>query len=76
MYIRFGLPPIIPKNIENKIKKIDKVVAWFEAIDVAGYSEREALQILKKPRMKHKNIVSLPPNEIAKKFLKKFKELY
>ena len=78
IYIRFGLPAIIPKNIENKIKRIDKAVAWFEAISVAGYSETEALQILKKPRIKNqnKNIVSLGPNDIAKKFLNRFKELY
>ena len=75
--IRFGLPAIIPKNIEFKIKRIDKAVAWFEAIHIAGYSEREASQILKKPRIKHKkNIISLAPNDIAKKFLERFKELY
>ena len=75
--IRFGLPALIPKNIEFKIKRIDKAVAWFEAIHIAGYSEREASQILKKPRIKHqKNIISLAPNDIAKKFLERFKELY
>ena len=78
IYIRFGLPAIIPKNIEIKIKRIDKAAAWFESINIAGYSEDEALQILKKPRIKHMNtsIISLAPNDIAKKFLKRFKELY
>ena len=77
IYIRFGLPAIIPKHIEIKIKRIDKAVAWFEAIKIAGYSEYEALQILKKPRIKHKNknMVTLAPNDIAKKFLNRFKEL-
>ena len=78
IYIRFGLPAIIPKNIEIKIKRIDKAVAWFEAIDIAGYSEIEALQILKKPRIKTKNksVISLAPNNVAKKFLNRFQELY
>ena len=78
IYIRFGLPAIIPKNIEIKIKRIDKAVAWFESIDIGGYSEDEALQILKKPRIKHttKSIVSLAPNDIAKQFLNRFRELY
>ena len=50
--IRFGLPAIIPKNIEFKIKRIDKAVAWFEAIHIAGYSEREASQNFKKKKKK------------------------
>ena len=77
IYIRFRLPAIIPKNIEIKIKRIDKAVAWFEAIHIAGYSEYEALQILKKPRNKYtdRSIISLAPNEIAKKFLNRFREL-
>ena len=78
MYKRQGLPAIIPKNIEIKIKRIDKAVAWFEAIDVAGYDESEVLQILKKPRIKtkSKSIISLAPNDVAKKFLNRFQELY
>ena len=80
IYIRFGLPAIIPKNIEIKIKRIDKAVAWFEAIHIAGYSEIEVLQILKKPRIKtkskSKSIISLAPNNVAKKFLNRFQELY
>ena len=77
IYIRFGLPAVVPKNIEIKIKRIDKAVAWFEAIEIAGYSECEALQILKKPRIKHKNknMVTLAPNDIANKFLNRFEEL-
>ena len=77
IYIRFGLPAIIPKNFEIKIKRIDKAVAWFEAFEIAGYSECEALQILKRPRIKNKNknIVALAPNNVAKKFLSRFKEL-
>ena len=78
IYIRFGLPAIIPKNIEIKIKRIDKAVAWFEAVDIAGYSEIEVLQILKKPRIKtkSKSIISLGPNDVAEKFLNRFQELY
>ena len=78
IYIRFGLPAIIPQNIENKIKKIDKAVAFFEAINIAGYNESEVLQILKKPQIQHENkiIISLGPNEIAKKFINRFKELF
>jgi uncharacterized protein len=75
--MRFGLPAIIPKTIEFKIKKIDKALAWFEAIEIAGYSEKEAIQILKKPVIKMINtpIIPLAPNITAKKFLKRFNQI-
>ena len=77
IYIRFGLPAKIPKSIELKIKKIDKALAWYEAISVGGYKEKEAIQILKKPDLKLQTpkIIPLSSNAVAKKFLKKFNEI-
>ena len=77
IHIRFGLPAELPKSIELKIKRIDKVVAWYEAINIAGYDNKEALVILKKPILKNKleKILPVSPNVIAKKFLKRFSEL-
>ena len=77
IYLRFGLPALLPKHIDTKIKKIDKALAWFEAIDLAGYKEKEASQIIKKPNLnsKHQIIVSVSANEIEKKFLKRFQEI-
>tara|TARA_E500000081_G_C5974135_1_gene279486 strand:+ start:37 stop:639 length:603 start_codon:yes stop_codon:yes gene_type:complete len=77
IHIRFGLPAELPKSIELKIKRIDKAVAWYEAINIAGYDNKEALVILKKPILKNKleKILPVSPNVIAKKFLKRFSEL-
>ena len=77
IYLRFGLPALLPKNIESKIKKIDKALAWFEAIDLAGYKENEASQIIKRPNLisKHQNIVALSANDVKKRFLKRFQEI-
>ena len=77
IYLRFGLPASIPKHIESKIKKIDKALAWFEAIDLAGYKEIEASQIIKKPKLnsKHQVIIAMSANDIEKEFLKKFQEI-
>ena len=77
IYIRFGLPAILPKHIESKIKKIDKALAWFEAIDVAGYSEKEASQIIKKPNLnsKHFIIIAQSANDVKKNFLRRFQEI-
>ena len=78
IYLRFGLPASLPKHIESKIKKIDKALAWFEAIDLAGYKENEASEIIKKPNLDYKPqiIVALPANDVEKKFLKRFKEIF
>ena len=77
IYIRFGLPTKIPKSIELKIKRIDKAVAWYEAISIGGYTVNEAMQILKKPDLIiiNKKIIPLSPNNIAEKFLKKFNQI-
>ena len=77
IHIRFGLPPELPRSIESKIKRIDKAVAWYEAINIAGYDNNEALVILKKPILKNKleKILPMSSNVIAKKFLKRFSEL-
>ena len=78
IHIRFGLPPELPKLIASKIKKIDKAVAWYEAVNVAGYNKKEAMDILKKPVLKYniEKISPIGPNIIAKKFLKRFSELF
>ena len=76
IYLRFGLPALLPKNIEYKIKKIDKALAWFEAVDLAGYKEKEASQIIKKPILNFEHqIVALSANDVEKKFLKRFQEI-
>ena len=77
IYLRFGLPALLPRHIESKIKKIDKSLAWFEAVDLAGYNEKEASKIIKKPNLhsKRKIIVALSANDIQKKFLKRFQEI-
>ena len=74
--LRFGLPAILPKAIELNIKKADKSAAWVEAVQIGGYSEKEALQILKKPIGELTNKVNpLSPKEAVIKFLKRFHEL-
>ena len=76
IYLRFGLPALLPKNIEYKIKKIDKAIAWFEAVDLAGYKEKEASQIIKKPNLNFEHqIIALSANDVEKRFLRRFKEI-
>ena len=42
IHIRFGLPAKIPNSIKKQIKKADKVSAWMEATQIAGFSPLEA----------------------------------
>lgn len=49
IHIRFGLPAMIPINIKKQIKKADKVSAWMEATQIAGFSETEASKLFGKP---------------------------
>lgn len=42
IHIRFGLPAKTPVSVKRQIKKADKVSAWLEATQIAGFSESEA----------------------------------
>lgn len=42
IHIRFGLPAKTPVAVKRQIKAADKVSAWMEAVQVAGFSESEA----------------------------------
>ena len=49
IHIRFGLPAKVPVAIKKQIKKADKISAWMEAIQIAGFTETEANKIFGKP---------------------------
>ena len=42
IYRRFGVPAKISLDLKKKIKKADKISAWLEAIEIAGFSKHEA----------------------------------
>jgi len=44
IHIRFGLPAALPVAVKKQIKRADKVSAWLEATQIAGFSEDEANQ--------------------------------
>ena len=49
VHIRFGLPAVLPAQIKKEIKKADKISAWMEAVQIAGFSETEATRFFGKP---------------------------
>lgn len=49
IHIRFGLPAAIPLTIKKQIKKADKISAWMEATQIAGFDDSEANKFFGKP---------------------------
>jgi len=42
VHLRFGLPATLPPKVKAAIKAADRVSAWLEAVQIAGFTEREA----------------------------------
>ena len=49
IHIRFGLPAVIPVSVKKQIKKADRISAWMEAVQIAGFSQEEATKLFGKP---------------------------
>jgi 5'-deoxynucleotidase YfbR-like HD superfamily hydrolase len=49
VHLRFGLPAVLPVAVKKQIKAADKVSAWLEAVQIAGFSEREADKFFGRP---------------------------
>lgn len=49
IHVRFGLPAKTPPAIKKLIKQADRVCAYFEAVQLAGFSEAEGLALFGKP---------------------------
>ena len=75
--IRFSLPGEIPKKIYKLIKNCDRQTAFIEAIQLAGFTFKEAKKTLKMPKLiPDYTIIPISANKAEKLFLKKFMELY
>ena len=78
IHLRFGLPAKLPADIKKKIKTADKISAWSEAIEIAGFSEEEANAIfgpiLRKEGM-DLAILLRPPAEVRHAYIARFEAL-
>ena len=76
--LRFGLPSSIPMKIKKGIKQADKISAWLEAVQIAGFDELEASKIFGVPDKNLRNIFSITlrsPKLVRSSFEEKFLEL-
>ena len=49
VHIRFGLPAKVPQNIKRQIKRADRISAWMEATQIAGFTTAEASKFFGTP---------------------------
>lgn len=49
IHLRFGLPPSLPATLKKLIKAADKVSAWAEATQIAGFSLEESNRLFGRP---------------------------
>ena len=72
--IRFSLPGQIPNQVERTIKRADRMAAWLEATQLAGFTEIEAVKIFSKPPGTPKTIKIKPqsPEKAKAAFLHRF----
>jgi 5'-deoxynucleotidase YfbR-like HD superfamily hydrolase len=52
VHLRFGLPAMLPVAIKKAIKTADKISAWLEAVQIAGFLEPEADKLFGRPDAK------------------------
>ncbi|WP_022698838.1 YfbR-like 5'-deoxynucleotidase [Euryhalocaulis caribicus] len=76
VHLRFGLPAKPPRELKTLIKKADTVCAYFEATQLAGFSDAEARRYFGVPPRGMK--LTLRPQttmEAQQSFLDRFEEL-
>lgn len=78
IHLRFGLPAALPKSVKAQIKKADRISAWLEAVQIAGFLESEADKCFGRPSDDLIGQLSLrlrPPAEVRAEFTKIHDEL-
>jgi len=49
IHLRYGLPAVIPVEIKRAIKRADRLSAWAEAVQIAGFTRAEADKLFGTP---------------------------
>ena len=76
VHIRFSLPPITPPALKRQIKQADNICAWFEAVQLAGFSSGEADGFFGKPPGHIRlELAPLPPTGAQAAFMARFLEI-
>ncbi|WOC15152.1 YfbR-like 5'-deoxynucleotidase [Pseudochrobactrum sp. MP213Fo] len=78
IHLRFALPAAPSAALKKAIKKADIISAYFEATELAGFSDAEAAEIFGRPRGFHAGYFDLTPQptaDIQQAFIARFDAL-
>jgi hypothetical protein len=78
VHIRFGLPPTPAEATSKLVKRADRLSAWFEATQLAGFSQAEAAKHFPRPRMAWAPEIRLSPSPseaVKAAFVSRFERL-
>jgi len=77
IHLRVGLPSVLPSSITKLIKKSDRLAAYLEATQLAGFSEAEARRFFGNFRkIPHIKIKPCSADTARNKFLDKFNKIF
>jgi len=72
VHIRFGLPAVLPAQVKRQIKRADRISAWMEATQIAGFTVAESDRFFGKPDaavMEGLSLTLRPPVETRAAYL-------
>lgn len=78
VHLRFGLPAVLPVAVKKAIKTADKVSAWLEAVQIAGFAVAEADKLFGAPDvmiLRSLEIKLRPPAVVRAAFVARHKTL-
>ncbi len=73
IHLRFGLPAHLPDIVEKTIKRADKASAYYEATQLAGFDDADALKFFGPPRgLGPLQLASEPTAAVQARYLEQF----
>lgn len=76
IHIRFGLPATLPAKVSKLIKRADRMSAFLEAVQLAGFTEAEARRFFgRHQRLPKIQLTPVPAVTVKARFVQRFKNL-
>ena len=78
VHLRFGLPAKTSETVNKRIKRADRASAYFEAVQLAGFEEKEAARLFGRPRFDGWTLVKvepMSPGDAGRAFVERFEAL-
>jgi 5'-deoxynucleotidase YfbR-like HD superfamily hydrolase len=77
IHIRFGLPATLPDDVKFLIKRADRISAFLEATQIAGFSDSEARRLFGRSKVGNNTQISpCAPDAAKRQYLRRFQQLY